>query len=226
MSKIQTILKAERVTRIFKDAEKEILALREVSLEVKKSEYLAIVGPSGAGKSTLLHILGSLDEPTEGEVFFQDMPISSFSKKRILELRNKKIGFVFQFYHLIQELTTIENILLPALIAKTDSLSEIKKRGERLLEILGLKERKNFYPNQLSGGQQQKVALARALINSPEVLFCDEPTGNLDSESTENIKDLLEEFHQKKTTIILTTHNLELAQQAQRIIKIREGQLI
>ncbi len=221
----EEIIKANNVKKVYRDAGREVLALSEVNISVKEGEYLAVVGPSGAGKSTLIHILGGLDFPTEGEVFFEGKNIEKLNREEIFLLRNQKIGFVFQFYHLISELTVLENILLPALLS-TRSFKLSRKRAKDLAERLGLVERLNFYPHQLSGGEQQRVAIARALINRPSVLFCDEPTGNLDHASSEKVRFILKDLNKKNTTIVLVTHNFELAKDAQKVLNIKEGRLL
>lgn len=225
MSK-EIIIKSENLKKVFRDAGKSVVALEAVNLTIEKGEYLAIVGPSGAGKSTLIHILGGLDYPSNGEVYFEGRNLNSYTSRQIFKLRNKKIGFMFQFYHLIPELTVLENIVLPALLAgynKKIIFNKVQKQADRL----GIQNRLSFYPNQLSGGQQQKVALARALTNEPDVLFCDEPTGNLDHDSSIDIRNLLNELNQaNNTTIILVTHNLELAKDAKRVLNISEGKVL
>ena len=197
------IIKAENIRKVFKDGLKEVVALDGITFSIKKGEYLAIAGPSGAGKSTLIHILGGLDFPTQGKVFFEGKDISSLGNKETFILRNKKVGFMFQFYHLISELTVLENVLLPCLFA-TKSYKISKKKAQEICDKLGLVEKLDSYPQQLSGGQQQRVALARALINQPSVLFCDEPTGNLDHNSSEKIRNLLKSLNKNDSTTILS----------------------
>ena len=200
-------------------------ALKDVSLTVNEGDYLAIVGPSGAGKSTLLHIMGGIDSPTRGQVLFEGNNAFSFGRNPSL-WRNKNIGFVFQFYHLIEELRTIENIALPHLLSG-ESRKTSFKRAQKLLEYLAIKRKVNSVPSQLSGGEKQKVAIARALINEPRVILCDEPTGNLDKASAEKVIRLLESLNREnKKTLIIVTHNLELAKRANLIINIESGQII
>lgn len=221
----ETIIEANNLTKVYEEPGRKVLALSGISLSIKKGEYLALVGPSGAGKSTLIHILGGLDLPTKGEVFFEGKNIKNLSRRELFLLRNKKVGFVFQFYHLIGELTVLENIFLPAL-ALTKNFKTSRKKAEEIAEVLGLSNRLNFYPSQLSGGEQQRVAIGRALINKPCVLFCDEPTGNLDHASSENVRGILKRLNRENnTTLVLVTHNFELAKDAQRVLNIKEGRL-
>ncbi|MBI4972929.1 MAG: ABC transporter ATP-binding protein [Candidatus Omnitrophica bacterium] len=201
--------------------------LKGIDLEVQKSEFLAIQGPSGAGKSTLLHILGGLDFPSKGEIFFAEENIYRLNESQRAEFRNRKIGFVFQFYHLLPEFNALENVALPALLKNWWEKRKIIDYAKTLLARLGLSQRLGHRPAQLSGGEQQRVAIARALINQPQVLLCDEPTGNLDSESGKNILALLKELHQQeKTTIVLVTHDNDIASAADRIIHLRDGRLL
>ncbi|MBI5144892.1 MAG: ABC transporter ATP-binding protein [Candidatus Omnitrophica bacterium] len=201
--------------------------LKGIDLEVEKSEFLAIQGPSGAGKSTLLHILGGLDFPSKGEIFFAEENIYRLNESQRAEFRNRKIGFVFQFYHLLPEFNALENVALPALLKNWWEKRKIIDYAKTLLARLGLSQRLGHRPAQLSGGEQQRVAIARALINQPQVLLCDEPTGNLDSESGKNILALLKELHQQeKTTIVLVTHDNDIASAADRIIHLRDGRLL
>ncbi|MCD6539589.1 MAG: ABC transporter ATP-binding protein [Candidatus Omnitrophica bacterium] len=225
MSK-EIIIRGEGLKKVYKDGDKEVLALSGVNISIREDEYLTIIGPSGAGKSTLIHILGGLDYPTEGDVFFEGKNLKELKSKEIFLLRNRKVGFVFQFYHLIKELTVLENIYLPYLL-KRRSFREAKREAKNLAEKLGLAERLNFYPAQLSGGEQQKTAIARALINKPSVVFCDEPTGNLDRDSSENVRNILKDLNKEEgVTIVLVTHNFELAKDASRVLNIKEGRII
>ncbi len=200
--------------------------LKGINLEVKKSEILAIVGASGAGKSTLLHIIGTIDKPDKGTVYYNNENISKLSDKNLSKFRNTKIGFVFQFHHLLPEFTAIENIMLPAFIAKK-SKNETLNRAKELLSILGIDERINHKPNELSGGEQQRVAVARALINNPDVILADEPSGNLDSFNANELHNLFFELRQKfYQTFIIVTHNNELATKADRMINMKDGLII
>ncbi len=195
----------------------------KVSFELNRGDYLSIVGPSGSGKSTLLHILGGLDKPSQGQVNFKGQNIHSLRDKNLSWWRNKHIGFVFQFYHLIEELNVLENIILPLKIGIRKSPF---KRAQELLQYLGIEKRAKFYPSQLSGGEKQKVAIARAVVNDPEVILCDEPTGNLDGQSQERVVSLLEQLNQQQQkTIILVTHNLDLAKRAKSSFQIKSGRI-
>lgn len=201
--------------------------LKGIDLGVKEAELLAIQGPSGAGKSTLLHILGGLDNPTSGEVLFDSLNLYSLSDAERARLRNLKIGFIFQFYHLLPELNALENVLLPGILK---SWRQRKKAGEyakTILDNLGLSKRMRHLPRELSGGEQQRLAIARALVNSPEVLFCDEPTGNLDSENGKQIISLIKGINkEKKVTVILVTHDKEIAANADRVVYLKDGLIL
>ena len=200
--------------------------LKGISLEVKKGEIISIVGASGAGKSTLLHILGTLDKADSGDVQVGDIPLQKMNEKRRSEFRNKKIGFVFQFHHLLPEFTALENICIPAFIAKRPT-REVKKQARELLSFMKLEERADHKPSELSGGEQQRVAVARALINSPGVVLADEPSGNLDSASAVELHKLFfnlrDHFDQ---TYVIVTHNQELADMADRKLTIRDGVIV
>jgi ABC-type lipoprotein export system ATPase subunit len=192
-------------------------------LSIHEQDYLAVVGPSGAGKSTLLHAIGGLDKPSSGEILFKNKSIYEMKDNDLADWRNKTVGFVFQFYHLLEELNVLENITIAAIFLKRKSAL---KKAQELLEYLGLEKRMNFFPSQLSGGEKQKVALARALINEPQILLCDEPTGNLDKHSQDKVTEMLEKLNKEKNkTIILVTHNLELAKRAKRIIMLKSGEI-
>jgi len=201
--------------------------LKGIDLTIKNNEFVAIQGPSGAGKSTLLHILGGLDNPTLGEVFFEGVNIYDLSENERAMFRNRKIGFVFQFYHLLGELDTLENVLLPGLLKSWWERKRASNYAKAILDKLGLSQRITHRPNQLSGGEQQRVAIARALINKPEILLCDEPTGNLDSENGQNILRLIKQLNQEENvTVILVTHDKDIAQVADRVVHLRDGVLL
>jgi len=197
-------------------------ALKGVSLKVTRGDFIAIVGPSGSGKSTLLHLVGGLDRPTSGKVLIGGNDINKLSDDKLAELRNEKIGFVFQFYNLVPYLPVIKNIELP-LIVKGVSSQERRIRVLKLLEEVGLKDKAFTRPTRLSGGEQQRVAIARALINNPEILLADEPTGNLDSKNSIMIAEIFKKLNDRGRTIVMVTHNLEVASYAKRILYIRDG---
>lgn len=207
---------------IFKSYD-QLQVLKGVNLQIDPSEIVSIIGKSGSGKSTLLHILGTLDQPDSGQVFIDGIDVSKLNSKEVAALRNTKIGFIFQFHHLLPEFTALENVLIPSMILKDYSPKQ-EKRAQELLDFLGLKDRIKHKPNQLSGGEQQRVAVARALINQPAVIFADEPTGNLDSESSEELHQLLlqlrNEFGQ---TFVIVTHSKELSKISDRTIIMQDG---
>lgn len=200
--------------------------LKDISLQVMQGEFVSIMGPSGSGKSTLLYILGGLDAPTGGRVLLNGTDISRFGDEKMSRIRRQKIGFVFQFYNLIPNLNVEENIMLPLLL-DGKKMSRYKKQLHQILEIVGLSERRKHTPRELSGGQQQRVAIARALIGNPEILFADEPTGNLDTETGAEIMNLLQEINQTTgQTIIMVTHSPEAAKSSGRVITVQDGILI
>jgi lipoprotein-releasing system ATP-binding protein len=209
-----------------KKAYQQLQVLKGVDLSIKEAEIVSIVGASGAGKSTLLHILGTLDRADSGDLTIANTNVSQLSDKRLAEFRNKHIGFVFQFHHLLPEFTALENVCIPAFIAK-QSKKEAEQRAKELLSLLGLEQRMEHKPSQLSGGEQQRVAVARALINSPAVIFADEPSGNLDSN---NAKDLHQLFFtlrdQFKQTFVIVTHNEDLANMADRKLVMKDGMIV
>jgi lipoprotein-releasing system ATP-binding protein len=201
----------------------ELQILKNVSLEVAKGEIVSIVGASGAGKSTLLHIIGTLDKPDSGQVFINDAEITKLSSKALSAFRNKHIGFIFQFHHLLPEFTALENVCIPAFIAKK-SKSETEKRAMELLTLLGLKDRAHHKPAAMSGGEQQRVAVARALINQPDLILADEPSGNLDSHHAKELHQLFFDLRDRfNHTFIIVTHNEELADMADRKIEMKDG---
>lgn len=215
------VLRAANVTRTYSDG--EVTALDNVSLEIRRGEYVAIMGPSGSGKSTLLNLLGTLDRPSSGELYFEDQPLSGL--KDLDAFRAKKIGFVFQSFYLLPTLTAIENVQIP--MFETDlPISERSKRALRLLESVGMAHRAGHLPAQLSVGERQRVAIARALANEPLLLLADEPTGNLDSRSGNDVLDLFDQLHRERgMTLVVITHSEEVAERAERIIWIRDGRI-
>ena len=220
------MIAAKGLRKVYSNGAKQLEVLKDVNLRVDRGEVLALLGPSGAGKSTLLHLLGGLDIPTAGEVSIGGKLIFSLSDTERARIRNEKIGFVFQFYHLLPEFDALENVLLPMLIMGKGGKAGREKAAE-LLGAVGLEDRMRHKPGQLSGGEQQRVAIARALANEPELLLCDEPTGNLDSGAGRNIIDLLWELNKKrKMTLIMVTHDAEIAKAARRVVQIRDGAIV
>lgn len=200
--------------------------LKGLSLSINTAEIISIVGQSGAGKSTLVHILGLLDRPSSGEIIFEGENVTILSDEKISKIRNLNIGFVFQFHHLLPEFTASENVMMPAMIAGKNGKEQIEK-AKSLLSEVGLGERKNHRPNELSGGEQQRVAVARALMNSPKIIFADEPSGNLDAENAEKLHDLLFSLRTKYSqTFVIVTHNKDLANRSDRIITLSNGLII
>lgn len=218
------ILKVENLVKTYGDGDNIVNAVDNISLSVNKGEFVAIVGASGSGKSTLLHLLGGVDRPTSGKIYIDGNEINNMNNDKLAIFRRRQIGIVYQFYNLIPILTVEENISLPC---DLDGNRPDKERMDLILKSFGLFERRNHLPNELSGGQQQRTSIARALINNPAILLADEPTGNLDSKSTEEIMSILKmsnrDFNQ---TIIMITHNLEIAKEADRIITIQDGKIL
>ena len=218
------ILKVENLTKIYGKGTTEVVALNNVSFSVEKGEFVAIVGASGSGKSTLLHLIGGVDRPTSGKVFIDGKDIYSLNDDKLAIFRRRQVGLVYQFYNLIPILNVEENITLPL---DLDNRKVDQKHLKHLLELLGLENRKTHLPNQLSGGQQQRTSIGRALITNPTIVLADEPTGNLDSKSSDEIVALLKKSNREyKQTIIMITHNMEIAKCADRIIKIEDGKIV
>lgn len=219
------IIKTKDLTRVFTTDEIETTALDNISIEIDNGEFVAIMGPSGCGKSTLLSILGMLDRPSSGNYFFEDTDVSSFSEKQRSQARKGSIGFIFQSFNLIEELSVFDNVELPLLYQKIPT-SERKERVEKALERMNIMHRRNHFPQQLSGGQQQRVAIARAIVSTPSLILADEPTGNLDSANGEEVMKLLSELNADGTTIVMVTHSPYDANYANRIINLFDGQLV
>ena len=219
------MIKLNELTKVYRTDEIESTALNEVSFEIKQGEFVSIMGPSGCGKSTLLNILGMLDKPESGSYEFLDNEVSQLNEKGRSEIRKKNIGFIFQNFNLIDELTVFENIELPLIYNKV-STSERKKRVNELIEKIGISHRSSHFPQQLSGGQQQRVAVARALITKPPLILADEPTGNLDSSHGNEVMELLCGLNEEGTTIIMVTHSSHDASYSQRIINLLDGQVV
>lgn len=222
------LLEAINIHKIYKQAENALHILKGINLSIHEGEVLSIVGPSGAGKSTLLHILGGLDNPTDGTIKIDHDDVYKLSDAKRARLRNTKLGFVFQFYHLLPEFTVLENVLLPVLIGdKKATLKQSEVCAIDLLSKVGLDKRISHRPYQLSGGEQQRVAIARALINNPKIVLCDEPTGNLDSETGKGIIDLLMSLNKKNNqTLVIVTHDESIAKISQKVIYMRDGKLV
>ena len=217
------MIELKGVEKIYRRGAEELHALRGVDLFIGKGEFISIVGPSGAGKSSLLHILGCLDRPTEGAIKFDGMNVEQMTESELDGIRRKKIGFVFQQFYLMPGLSVFDNVTLPKVFSK-EAIDHGKV--ESLIDMVGLTQRKGHFPNQLSGGEMQRVAIARALVNTPEIVLADEPTGNLDSENSEKIFELLKALHTKGYTIVMVTHNNDLAKRADRVITIRDGRIL
>jgi len=222
---MKEIIRLENISKIYETAGVKTVALKDISLTVYEGEFISIMGASGSGKTTLMNIIGCLDTPTTGKYYLLGKDVSSLDDDHLAEIRNQYIGFVFQQFFLIPYLTALENILVPAVYSK-ESFSEKEKEAEELLKILGLFDKKNNKPAQLSGGQQQRVAIGRALINKPELILADEPTGALDSKTAKEIMEIFVKLNKEGKTIILITHDPNVASYANRIIRISDGQLI
>ena len=222
----EVLIRIADLHKSYYDGESELRVLQGINLEVYKSELLAIVGASGVGKSTLLHIIGTLDRPTAGSVLYDEDDVFNLPDKDLAGFRNKEIGFVFQFHHLLPEFTALENVAMAALIT-TPNHKTVYKEAEALLDYVGLAERCLHYPNQLSGGERQRVAIARALINQPRVVLADEPTGNLDRRSSETVLELLWNLNAKSgQAFVIVTHNQELAQRVDRVVQLVDGKVV
>jgi len=220
------LIQLENVKKIYKVGETQVNALRDLSYNINKGDFVAIMGPSGSGKSTMMNIVGCLDKPTEGKYFLEGEEVSTFDKNKLALIRNKKIGFVFQTFNLLSRTTALENTELPLLYSSM-SKKKMRELASKSLSIVGLEGREFHRTNQLSGGEQQRVAIARALVNNPSLILADEPTGNLDTKTGKEIMDIFKRLNQEKNiTIILVTHEAELAQIASRRLHLRDGQII
>ena len=220
------MIQARNLQKVFESANKRVEVLKGVDLDIERGEILSIVGASGVGKSTLIHILGAIEKPTSGQVMYEDEDLFSMDDKRLAEFRNKRIGFVFQFHHLLPEFSALENTMMPALIRGLKK-KEASAEAEDLLNKVGLIDRVAHRPGELSGGEQQRVAIARALMLKPEVVFADEPTGNLDKKTGDTIHDLLIDLNrEEKTTLVIVTHNTRLAERTSRIVSLLDGRVI
>ncbi len=221
----ESLLSARALAKTYTMGKRALEVLRGVNLEVRRGEFLALRGASGAGKSTLLHLIGGLDTPNAGEIHFDGQNLGAFSASELTHFRNHRVGFVFQAYHLLPELNALENVCLPARMARTP-VSRAAARGRDLLARVGLRERQEHRPSELSGGEQQRVAIARAMINEPELLLADEPTGNLDSHTGGEIIELLKNLRaEKQTTLVIATHDTNVAAHAERVVELVDGQI-
>lgn len=216
------MISLKRIKKTYKIGDEIIEALKDISLNIYKNEYVALMGPSGSGKSTLMNMLGCLDSPSSGEYILNSLSVAIMSDNDLAQVRNKEIGFVFQTFNLLPRASTLDNVALPLVYAGFSKVNR-EKRANDVLESVGLSNRVNHKPNELSGGQRQRVAIARALVNNPAIILADEPTGNLDSKTSVEIMGLFEEIHKKGNTIILVTHEENIAMHAHRIIRLKDG---
>ena len=217
-----TLIKVNNLKKQFQIGSEIVNAIKDISFEVNAGEFISIMGPSGSGKTTLMNIIGCLDTPTSGEYHLDDSEVSLLDDDELAAIRNRKIGFVFQSFHLLTRNTALKNVMLPLTYAGYDK-SEATDKAKSVLNKVGLDDRINHKPNELSGGQQQRVAIARALVNNPSIIFADEPTGNLDTKTGEEIMNLFKELHRNGQTIIVITHENEIADQTERIITVKDG---
>jgi len=218
----QRLVELENIVKTYKQADRNIEVLKGISLSIDSGEFIALQGPSGSGKSTLMHILGLLDRPSRGRYLLRQQDVSALSDNALSTIRNRTVGFIFQTFYLIPYVSSVENVMLPGLYSRT-AARELRHRAEQILEQLGLGDRMNFRPSQLSGGQQQRVAMARALVNDPQLLLADEPTGQLDSQTSGEIMRLIAEIHEQGRTVVLVTHDDEIAGYARRRIRLSDG---
>jgi putative ABC transport system ATP-binding protein len=216
------VIRIENLTRFYTIGEETVRALNGINLTIEKNEYVALMGPSGSGKSTLMNIIGCLDTPTSGEYFLNGPNVAQLSDSELAAIRNKEIGFVFQTFNLLPRLTALQNVALPLVYAGIPEAERLKKAKE-VLEQVGLGNRMTHKPNELSGGQRQRVAVARALVNHPSIILADEPTGNLDTKTSEEIMQLFDIIHQAGNTIVLVTHEEDIALRAKRVVRMRDG---
>ena len=219
---MQPVISVNQLRKTYIMGSQEIHALKSITVDIQRNEYVALMGPSGSGKSTLMNLLGCLDTPSEGDYILNEENVSQLSDSELAEIRNKEIGFVFQTFNLLPRLSSLENVALPLVYAGM-SRSKRLERAQEVLEMVGLGERVHHKPNELSGGQRQRVAIARALVNKPSIILADEPTGNLDTKTSVEIMEIFEQIHNQGNTIILVTHEPDIAEHAHRIIRLRDG---
>ncbi len=219
------MIRIDNISRIYGEGETQVIALNKVSLTIENNEFVAVMGTSGSGKSTLMSILGCLDTPTFGEYLLSGESIKNIDDENLSQIRNSKIGFIFQTFHLLPRLSALDNVILPLRYSDVEP-EEAKQRGMEMLEKVGLSKRWHHKPFEMSGGQRQRVAIARALVNRPQVIFADEPTGNLDSKTSYEIMDLLCELHNQGQTIVMVTHEEDIAAYADRMIRMKDGEVI
>lgn len=223
---LKKVIETKKLSRVFKNGEIEVHALSDIDMVIHEGEFVAIMGASGSGKSTLLHIIGCLDRPTSGEYSLDNVRVNDLDKNQLADIRNQKIGFIFQSYNLLSRTTALENVELPLIYNRTGQFSNSKELAKKALDQVGLSDRLYHRTNELSGGQQQRVAIARALVNNPTLILADEPTGNLDSKSSFDIADLFVQLNNKGKTIVMITHEPEIAQFAKRMIYLRDGRIL
>jgi len=223
---IKKVIETKKLSRVFKNGEIEVHALTDVNMIINKGEFVAIMGASGSGKSTLLHIIGCLDRPTSGEYNLDNVQVNKLDKNQLADIRNQKIGFIFQSYNLLSRTTALENVELPLIYNRTGQFSNSKELAKKALDQVNLSDRIYHKTNELSGGEQQRVAIARALVNNPTLILADEPTGNLDSKTSFDIADLFVQLNNKGKTIVMITHEPEIAQFAKRMIYLRDGRIL
>ena len=221
---MSTVIKIRKITRDFKMGDEILRVLKGIDLDIERGEYVALMGPSGSGKSTLMNILGCLDTATSGMYELNGVNVSTMTDDELAEIRNKEIGFIFQTFNLLPRTTALENVALPMIYAGV-SKADRTKRAEKVLHDVGLGDRMDHRPNELSGGQRQRVAVGRALVNNPSIILADEPTGNLDSKTSEEIMNLIDAIHQSGNTVILVTHEEDIARRAKRVIRLRDGEV-
>lgn len=225
MNNPQIILELKNVSKVYKMGGEELYAVNHINLKIYRGEFIAIIGPSGSGKSTLMHLIGVLDNPTTGEIIIEEKDIARLKEKQLAKIRNSKIGFIFQSFNLLRKTSALSNVELPLIYAKVSPKRRRQIAVEKLMEV-GLQEKMKNHPSQLSGGQQQRVAVARALVNDPAIILADEPTGNLDSKSGAEIIQILKDLNEKGHTIVIVTHDENIAKETKRIIQINDGKII